>query len=74
MRNPARIEIVLSRIGEIWSKHPDLRLGQIIENVRRAHLNERDLFYIEDYDLLRAIEDIFGNGEHVEVPTLFGGK
>ena len=32
MRDPKRIEPILSLIREIWTKHPDLRLTQLIMN------------------------------------------
>ena len=30
MRNPARIYPLLNKIGDVWIKNPDLRLGQLI--------------------------------------------
>ncbi len=54
MRNPKRIEDVLSRIRKIWHIYPDLRLGQLLINVIGLG---RDPFYVEDDDLVKMIED-----------------
>jgi hypothetical protein len=32
MRDPDRINIILEELGKLWKKHPDLRLGQLLEN------------------------------------------
>ena len=47
MRNPERIPKVLRELGELWKKHPDWRLGQLVFNIVG-----RDPFHIEDYDLI----------------------
>lgn len=56
-RNPTprpkdRIPLVLARIGTIWTRWPDLRLGQLLVNATgREHL-----FYVEDDELLAALD------------------
>ena len=30
MRDPNRIDAILSQLGDEWRKHPDYRLGQLI--------------------------------------------
>jgi len=52
MRNPERIPIVLQKLGEIWMKNPDLRLGQLLSMVE-------PLWVPEDYILLYALADKF---------------
>jgi uncharacterized protein YihD (DUF1040 family) len=54
MRDPKRIPEVLDEIKKTWARFPDLRLGQLIENVvgRSPH----PLFYIEDEDLVERIK------------------
>jgi uncharacterized protein YihD (DUF1040 family) len=52
MRDPKRIEPILSLIREIWTKHPDLRLTQLIMNALNIN---RDPYYIEDDDLEKAL-------------------
>lgn len=68
MRNPERIDEILELISDIWHKHPDLRLGQLIGNCLSIDYNyidgivEVDLYYIEDdklQDIL--IEKYYGN-------------
>ncbi len=55
MRDPNRIPDILKRIETVWTKHPDLRLGQLIENASPGHLHE--LFYIEDEEFATLIEE-----------------
>lgn len=59
MRDVNRIDGMLKRIGEIWKEYPDLRLGQLLCNV----VDETYLYYIEDKDLLRRIEEAYGPDE-----------
>lgn len=33
MREPARIDRIMTLIHQIWEKHPDLRLFQLMENL-----------------------------------------
>ena len=54
MRNPKRIPEVLDEIKKTWARFPDLRLGQLIENV--VGRSPQPLFYIEDEDLVKRME------------------
>lgn len=47
----------LNQILAVWLEHPDLRLGQLIENARLTQGLEGDLFYAEDLVLVQAIID-----------------
>jgi hypothetical protein len=47
MRNPDRIDIILNLIEKIWKHYPDLRFGQLIENILYAD----NIFYTEDDEL-----------------------
>ena len=58
MRDPNRIKPFLETIEKCWSQVPDLRFGQLIENLKRR-LDIEDLFYIEDKELEEAIKNIF---------------
>ena len=58
MRDKERIEKVLKQIEEYWLKVPDWRLGQLIENVK-IYTGYKDLFFIEDDDLLKLVEEFF---------------
>lgn len=57
-REPERIPKLLSLLEKGWKKNPNLRLGQIFENLKR-YMSKEDLFYIEDKDIIRAIIDYF---------------
>lgn len=46
------IDTTLERIREIWMAHPELRLGQLISNVK----NDAALYFIEDDHLIEEIE------------------
>jgi len=59
MRDPDRIPLILQRIEQVWERYPDLRLGQLLLNIE----SEEGLFYIEDEELARRIEDFFDNLE-----------
>jgi hypothetical protein len=54
VRDPSRIEPILSVLREAWLQHSDLRLGQLI--VIAAHPKEPcpEVFHIEDEALLRG--------------------
>ena len=54
MRDPKRIPKVLNEIEKIWKEYPDLRLGQLIDNV--VSRSPCPLFYIEDEDLVERIK------------------
>lgn len=53
MRDKNRIEPTLDLIKKIWTKYPDLRLGQLILNT----VQEKDLYYIEDDKLKNLLEN-----------------
>ena len=57
MRDPERIPEILDKLKEVWEKYPDLRLGQLIDNVvgRSPH----PLFYIEDKDLVERVKKFY---------------
>jgi len=53
MRDPNRIEPILSLIREIWYTYPDLRLTQLIMNALKMN---QDPYYIEDEKLEEALK------------------
>lgn len=66
MRDPKRIDEICSRLAYAWKTCPDLRLGQIIENVKLENkIDEKgDLFYVEDYSMICMIEDyVYSNAD-----------
>lgn len=60
MRNPERIQQLLSLIQKKWEKNPDLRLGQLLVGIAmRYHLTpvgEFDIFHVEDDKFIEALE------------------
>jgi hypothetical protein len=53
-RDPARIPAVLERLGKLWKRYPQLRLGQLIGNVVEPDSNS--LYYVEDEELITRLE------------------
>jgi hypothetical protein len=65
MRDPKRIKPLLMEIEKQWENFPDWRLGQLIENIKRFY-NIDDLFYIEDDEMLKLIENFMRKKEKGE--------
>ena len=55
MRDPKRIDAILTALSNIWHKYPDMRLGQLIGNV----LEGPSLYYVEDSGLINALKDAY---------------
>lgn len=58
MRDPKRIPLIIQKLEEIWKKHPDLRLGQLIDNTLA---NSIYLFFIEDDVLIKELEKAYAD-------------
>lgn len=56
MRDPNRIDGFLNRIKKIWKENPDLRFGQLINNV----ITDPAAYYIEDDDMIKLLEGFYG--------------
>jgi uncharacterized protein YihD (DUF1040 family) len=54
MRDPKRIPKILKRLEKIWNKNPDLRLGQLTQNVFRGNG-----YYTEDEDYIKELEEFY---------------
>lgn len=65
MRDPKRIKPLLMEIEKQWENFSDWRLGQLIENIKRFY-NIDDLFYIEDDEMLKLIENFMREKEKGE--------
>lgn len=63
MRDINRIEPTLKEIGKIWKQFPDLRLGQLLENISLEY--NSSLFFMEDEDLLRKLKGFYITHERV---------
>lgn len=61
MRDPKRIEKVLSQLRMLWNTYPDLRLGQLIINVTNLQGDDtaNQLFYMEDDELEKRIQEYY---------------
>jgi len=59
MRDPKRIPDILKRLEIVWEKYPDLRLGQLIQNVFSEY--EILLYYIEDNEIIKVMENFYNN-------------
>ena len=57
MRDPKRIEDVLFELKYYWKRHPDMRLGQILDNLAKnlakIKKGSEDVFYLEDETLFK---------------------
>lgn len=59
MRDVNRIDYILEKLGNIWKKFPDLRLGQLLLNVAR----DPELYYIEDKELIDKLRMVYAPTE-----------
>lgn len=66
MRDKYRIVNLLTLFATGWSKVPDMRFGQIIENLKK-YSGKEDLFYLEDDEMERLIIDYFDLGSTTKV-------
>lgn len=56
LRDPERIDRIIAKLTILWRRDPDLRLGQLVSNLKG--LGVQDVFYWEDEDLEQAINDV----------------
>lgn len=64
MKNPNRIDAYIELLRKEWKKHPDLRFGQLVDNlvVRRFQKvyhegHAANLFNIEDEDFFDMLKE-----------------
>lgn len=64
MRDVNRIYPFCNELAQLWSKHPDLRFGQIMSNIARYTQMEhrRDMFFMEDDELMDVIKNQLRQG------------
>ena len=62
MRDPARIDRILTKLGEVWRKSPDLRLGQLVDNLRIQAPTSFQCFSFEDDRIEAAIDRVIAGG------------
>ena len=64
MRDPKRIPKILERLRKLWEASPDMRLGQLLENVfpNRPGMSSkysRIMYYLEDEVLVETLENFY---------------
>lgn len=50
-RDPERIDRMMDWLGRAWKKYPEMRLGQLFQNI----VGNVDTFYMEDDEMERLI-------------------
>ena len=58
MRDINRIDKFLEDFGKIWKTSPDLRFGQLVNNIQNFAQN--DMFYVEEDDYLKWMKNCLG--------------
>jgi hypothetical protein len=57
---PEQKHEIIERLLNVWLSVPELRLGQLIDNgIPFRADGESDIFYIEDYELIECVEDLY---------------
>lgn len=51
LRPEARIDVLLSALGMLWKRYPDLRFGQLVAMIE-PDTERSDAFYVEDDEWL----------------------
>lgn len=58
MRDISRIPRIIAQLEHCWLKAPDMRAGQLIENIR-SFSGIDDLYYIEDDDFETLLDEFY---------------
>jgi len=62
IRDPERIPKILAKIEKLWSKYPDMRLGQLILNCFSLHNGvTMGVYYMEDEDFVKKLEEFYAS-------------
>jgi uncharacterized protein YihD (DUF1040 family) len=62
MRDPARIDQLLELLREVWTRSPDLRLGQLLVNAVSPREPCSEVYAIEDSVLARRLQRLLQQG------------
>lgn len=57
MRDPERIDYVLIELCKAWRANPDWRLGQLLVNSAWKVDSKRDVFYVEDDEIVKGLQE-----------------
>ena len=63
MRDINRIDEFCKEIALHWKNFPDLRFGQILENIK-SYYGKEDFFYIEDDEFIKLFTNYFNKENH----------
>jgi hypothetical protein len=59
MRYPDRIPRILAKLDELRRRHPDQRLGELVENLTSG---ETDTFYFDDDHMEQRLDSVLADG------------
>jgi uncharacterized protein YihD (DUF1040 family) len=62
VRDPARIDPILELLREVWTRSPDLRLGQLLINAAGPKEPCSEVHAIEDTVLARRLQRLLQQG------------
>jgi hypothetical protein len=57
MRDINRISPIMEKLEKLWMENPDFRLGQLFMTIIKPEVPNSKIFYIEDDEILRKIEE-----------------
>lgn len=66
MRDPARIDAMLTLLGQVWRKSPDLRLGQLVVCATRPAQLCPEVFCIEDDRLAEGLRELLARLDSID--------
>ena len=58
MRDPGRIDVILSELRRVWEQQPDLRLGQPVVIAAKPAQPCPEVFHLEDDALITGLEAV----------------
>lgn len=63
MRDPGRIDCIMSLLKRWWLTYPDLRFGQVMAalNFQMGEVTNTDPFYVEDDKLEEILKEMLKN-------------
>ena len=70
MRDSKRIFSIMRLFTDGWLQMPDMRFGQLIENLK-SYIGVEDLFYIEDDIMEKKIKEYFTKHPPVTIAYAF---
>ena len=63
MRDPKRIDKMILMLKEIWRMNPDLRMGQLMDNLTQCaeSKSKTPIFYLEDDKMEKIMFDLINS-------------